>query len=122
MALTCTPQALAANAAPFNSFSQHEKLAILAMYLYRQQNIASQGVVDPKALVANAVCFAQGCSKSRLMSYLLLIQRQKAIDAGWVANPVPISAAAVKSASKELCVLSDQMLLSIIVDLLCQLS
>ena len=119
--LTCTPFALAAPSAPFNALSQHEKLAALVLYLYRQQNTGSSGVIDPTALVASSVCFKRGCSKSRLMSYLLVIMRQKAIDAGWTPTGSATSSG-VKSDTKQLCVLSEQQLLSIIIYQLCQLS
>jgi len=85
-ALTCNAQALSLAAGKINQFTKKEKQALLILYLYRQLNPASTGVIPAASLLSDASCLS--CSTGRggfdelLDSFEVWIQRNAAIDAG----------------------------------------
>lgn len=87
-ALNCNANTLSLASGMINQFTKKEKLALLILFLYRQLNPSSSGVLPAASLLKTASCLA--CSTGRggfdnmLASFEVWIQRNAAIDAGHV--------------------------------------
>lgn len=88
-ALTCNAQTLSLAAGKVNQFTKKEKQALLILYLYRQLNPSSSGVIPAADLLKTASCLAcstgRGAFDSLLASFEVWIQRNAAIDAGFTS-------------------------------------
>lgn len=96
-ALTCNAQTLSLAAGKINQFTKKEKQALLILYLYRQLNPASSGVLPAATLISDASCLScttgRGAFDELLNSFEVWIQRNAALDAGFAGGTFDANAA-----------------------------